>query len=213
MGQPRDAFKLLKTNDADEAVMCWSEHLNNLNDERKGVVASIVKDIKKHIRGREAIGALSSVLVIGNPAWTPSLLGLVGNSLLDEYKKPLFIWGRNGDGIIKGSWRVPEGMSGIAIAEAAKDHFIQYGGHISWREDLRSKHDKIHTLEAALAVAFENLTEDLKALSQSSNVDAHKYRLTMITCGTSIGISKDLHRLVWAIRSRCSLLQTQSSQK
>lgn len=155
MGSPRKAFELLKTRDAHEAEML-SEHLNSLNDERKGVVASIVKDIKKHIREREATNALSSVLVIGNPAWKPSLLGLVGNSLLDEYKKPLFIWGRNGDGIIKGSWRVPEGFDGLAIVEAAKDHFIHYGGH-TMAGGFAVEHDKIHTLEAVLATAFDAL--------------------------------------------------------
>ena len=49
---PMDAFKLLSTTDeivADEL----STHLNKINDERKGLVASMVKEMKHTISARE----------------------------------------------------------------------------------------------------------------------------------------------------------------
>lgn len=157
MGAPRDAFDLLKTLDSVEAEKL-SEHLNSLNDERKGVVASMVKEIKKHMRERQAQEALPHVLVAGNPNWKPSLLGLAANSIVDEYQRPVFLWGRNGDATLKGSYRVPEGFDGLALVQGAKEHFIKSGGH-TMAGGFAVEHDKIHTLEDALNVAYNNLPE------------------------------------------------------
>ena len=49
MGVPMDAFKLFSTTDEAEAG-ALAIHLNKKNDERKGLVASMVKEIKKKIR-------------------------------------------------------------------------------------------------------------------------------------------------------------------
>ena len=68
-----------------------SLYLNKINDERKGVVAGIVKEIKKRIT---KIGELKEVIVMGNPQWRPALLGLVANSIVEEYDRPVFLWGR-----------------------------------------------------------------------------------------------------------------------
>src|SRR5205085_300883 len=51
MGIPRDAFTLLSTSDVVEAGT-YVDHLNRKNDERKGVVGSMVKEIKKKIESR-----------------------------------------------------------------------------------------------------------------------------------------------------------------
>jgi single-stranded DNA-specific DHH superfamily exonuclease len=77
--------------------------LDKINNERKGVVASLVKDIRKRIRERELQGELPQVLVFGNPEWKPALLGLAGNSIMDDINRPIFLWGRNGDTDLKGS--------------------------------------------------------------------------------------------------------------
>ena len=48
MDVPMEAFKLLTTDNEIEADLL-STHLDKINNERKGVVASIVKEIKKLI--------------------------------------------------------------------------------------------------------------------------------------------------------------------
>jgi len=125
MGKPEDAFNLLKTTDQGEAEIL-SDHLEKINNERKGIVASIVKDAKKHLGQREKI---NSVIVIGNPEWRPSLLGLVANSLVEEYSRPAFVWGRDGDNVLKGSCRSYNGYDLFALMNRAKDAFIEFGGH------------------------------------------------------------------------------------
>lgn len=155
MGEPDDAFLLLKTRDLSEAGMA-SERLNKINDERKGVVASLVKEIKKHIREREEAGTLPKVLVFGNPNWRPSLLGLAGNSLMDEVRRPIFLWGRNGDSLLKGSCRSDGETDMTALMEGVKDSFVRFGGH-KMAGGFEVFHEQIHSLEKSLNDAFEKL--------------------------------------------------------
>ncbi len=181
MGKPHDAFKLLRTHDpveADEAT----EHLSNINDERKGVVASLVKEIKKHLRERELAGPLPKVLVVGDPLWKPSLLGLAANSVQDDFPHPMFFWGRNGENLIKGSCRSEGQTNLIALMEAAKDAFTQFGGH-KMAGGFAVSFEKIHTLEDSLNVAYASLPdvgkkEDifLDAELQLSDVNWNTYR-------------------------------------
>ena len=63
--------------------------LEKINNERKGQVAVIVKEIKKHLHDRKP-----SAVGYGNPNWQPSLLGLACNAIGEEYKVPVFVWGR-----------------------------------------------------------------------------------------------------------------------
>jgi len=125
MGVPEDAFNLLKTKDHEEAERL-ALHLEKINNERKGVVASVVKEAKSKIASRQE---LNSVIVIGNPEWRPALLGLVANSLAEEYQRPAFVWGRSGDGTLKGSSRSYNGYDLFALMSAASDEFIEFGGH------------------------------------------------------------------------------------
>ncbi len=125
MGIPEDAFKLLSTDDPVEA-MRLVEHLEKINAERKGLVASMVKEAKTHLKKRESIPA---VIVIGNPEWKPSLSGLVCNSLVEEYERPVFCWGRDGDGILKGSCRSYNGYDLHALMTLTQEAFMEFGGH------------------------------------------------------------------------------------
>ena len=150
MGVPEDAFKLLSTDDEVEAKVL-ADHLEKINHERKGVVASIVREAKKLLEAREA---RNSVIVIGNPEWKPSLLGLVANSLVEEYMRPVFVWGRDGDNKLKGSCRSYNGYDLYQLMEKAKDSFIEFGGHKGaggFTTDL----EKLTTLEEKLSEALE----------------------------------------------------------
>jgi single-stranded-DNA-specific exonuclease len=153
MGVPMDAFRLLATKDMLEAEKL-AIHLESINNERKGIVASLVKEAKKHLSERELV---KPVIVIGNPEWKPALLGLVANSLVEEYGRPVFVWGRDGDGVLKGSCRTCKNVDLHMLMTAAKDGFIQYGGH-------RGAGGFSATLEN-LSVLEDTLSDALKSLN------------------------------------------------
>ena len=165
MGVSEDAFKLLKTTDYLEAEKL-AFHLEKINNQRKGVVASIVKDAKAHLANREEI---NDVIVIGNPDWRPGLLGLVANSLVEEYGRPSFVWGKDGNGILKGSCRSCNGYDLVALMNIAKDSFIEFGGHSGaggFSLDLKS----VTTLEERLSKALSSLESKVLELEEEKGL-------------------------------------------
>ena len=125
MDTPDDAFHLLAAADESEAGQ-YVERLEHLNNERKGMVAAMTKELHKRLND---ITELPPVLVFGDPNWRPSLVGLVANKLAEEYKRPAFLWGRDGNGIIKGSCRSDGTVSVVNLMAAMPEVFSEYGGH------------------------------------------------------------------------------------
>jgi single-stranded-DNA-specific exonuclease len=72
---------------------------------------------------------LQSVIVLGNPAWRPALLGLAANTLMDTYHRPVFAWGRDGRNVIIGSCRSDGSVSVVALMAEMQDTLLDFGGH------------------------------------------------------------------------------------
>ncbi len=155
MGVPRDAFNLLSTTDDNEAEI-FAKHLDEINNERKGVVASLVKEVKKTVRERHG-QSVPSVIVLGNPAWRPSLLGLAANSCAEEFNRPVFLWGRDGDNTIKGSCR-SEGRTHVVelMRSVSTGVLSQFGGH-KHSGGFAVSNDQVHYLDQKLNEAFGTL--------------------------------------------------------
>lgn len=177
MGHPRDAFKLLTAENEGEAD-AYVKHLDNINNERKGMVASIVKEAKKRIKEKIENEGEKLAIVLGNPDWRPALLGLAAGSIAEEYNRPVFLWGRENGEFIKGSCRSDGTTDLVALMERAKDFFIEYGGH-KLSGGFSVLFEKIHTLEDALVEASTHVVNNdsnilvdaelsLKDISESS---------------------------------------------
>lgn len=174
MGVPEDAFKLLSTEDQAEAEQL-AEHLEKINHERKGLVASIVKATKQELSKREELGA---VIVIGNPDWRPSLMGLVANSLVEEYLRPVFVWGRDGDGVLKGSCRSYNGYDLFVLMNEAKDSFLEFGGHAG-AGGFSVTLEQLITLE-------ENLSRALEALESNAEEEKGGVAISLSDVGENL---------------------------
>lgn len=155
MGVPMDAFRLLSTDDEKEAV-ALAAHLGKINDERKGHVAVITKEVKKRIG---LLGDVREVIVMGNPKWKPSLLGLVASTIVETYGRPVFLWGREEGTTIKGSCRSDGSVSVVEIMTYARESFIEYGGHIA-AGGFSIKDDMVHTLEQVLTDSYLQLPHE-----------------------------------------------------
>ncbi|MEI6042085.1 MAG: single-stranded-DNA-specific exonuclease RecJ [bacterium] len=156
MADPRDAFLLLSTTDASEAES-MVKHLNSINDERKVVVAKMSKDIHKLIKELKLDG--DDIMVVGNPDWSPTLLGLVSTTLVKDYGVPVFLWGR-GEGMIKGSCR-SDGFCDVVsimrdIQEKHPKLFINAGGH-SFAGGYSINDDCIHEFRDRIKESFKAL--------------------------------------------------------
>ncbi len=154
MDDPEGAFILLATKDEAEAA-ARVRQLEQLNQERKIAVAQMTKELHQRLALLENI---PPVLVMGNPDWRPSLVGLAANKLAEEYNRPAFLWGRDGNGVYKGSCRAGGGMSVVKIMTEAAAIFSEFGGHhASGGFSVLSEH--IHNLNEILQDAMFRLGE------------------------------------------------------
>lgn len=167
MGKPEDAFELLIATDEDEADRL-ARHLDKINSERKGVVAGIVKEIKKRIAEKSSEKKFK-VLVAGNPDWKPSLLGLVANSLLDDHDGPVFLWGREDGKDLKGSCRSDGCVDLVEMMKEAGDVFVEFGGH-KMSGGFTVSFEKISLLEERLEASYEKVA--IKIDEKELDVDA-----------------------------------------
>jgi single-stranded-DNA-specific exonuclease len=152
MDSPEAAARLLATENVEEAgELAFA--LNKINDERKTLVASTVKEVNKRL----LLGGLESpVIVMGSPSWRPGILGLVANSLVEAHQKPAFLWGREGGELLRGSCR-SEGVTNVVeLMHAAGDVFDHCGGHAA-SGGFALLEERAHELPARLAEAYESL--------------------------------------------------------
>ena len=92
------SFNLLTTESSQEAD--WiSERLETMNGDRKESVGAIIKMIDSEIGASRP-----DVIITGDANWSPGVLGLTANRMLEKYNCPVFLWGKGG-GNIKGSCR------------------------------------------------------------------------------------------------------------
>lgn len=158
MDVPMRAFELLATRDLEIAGVRAS-HLSALNTERKSEVARMVKEAKRLLASRE----LRAVIVIGNTRWRVGVAGIVANQLAEAYDRPAFVWGREGEGVIKGSCRSDGRVNVVELMHAVRDGiFLNRGGH-EFSGGFSVDSDAIHFLESALVEAHGKVPKKEKS--------------------------------------------------
>ena len=154
MGHAKDAFALLTARDT-ETAGAYAEKLDEINTKRKTVVATMKREIKRRL---EKMGEPKSIIVMGNPEWKPSLLGLVAGGLAEEYERPVFLWGREEGAVIKGSCRSDGSCSVFEIMQGASKHFVEFGGH-TFSGGFSLEEERVHALEEVLIESHEKLKD------------------------------------------------------
>ena len=150
MESPQAAASLLAATGEEEAKI-FAVELNRINDARKGLVASTVREVNKHIAEMDL--QKSPLIVMGNPKWRPGILGLVAGKLVEAHGKTVFLWGRDGGDIIRGSCRAAPGVNIVEVMAAANGAFEHFGGHTaSGGFELSQEH--VHELSARLEDAY-----------------------------------------------------------
>ncbi len=159
VGDARDAFRLFTTTNEDEAD-ALVKILEKANRERKAQAGAITRAVHARIKER---GAPRSVIALGDPAWRPALLGLVAGNIADEYERPVFLWGREGNMRLKGSMRSGNTTHALDLMRAAVDTFEEFGGHRA-AGGFTVRDDAVFFLEDRLVDAhaqLEQTDEDL----------------------------------------------------
>jgi single-stranded-DNA-specific exonuclease len=129
-----------------------TKQLSKLNDERKLEVARAIKVVHKKLSVRES---LPNILVVGDPDWSPGVLGLIASKIVEEYDRTVFVWCVEGDSV-KGSCRARNGDHVVDLMNELSDQFTQYGGHEGAGGFSMTK-EHVHFLEDKLNIAGEKL--------------------------------------------------------
>lgn len=159
MGEPMDAFRLLSAETREEAEK-YGDILMHLNDARKGLVASMVKEAHKHLEARELGGLLREIIVIGNPSWKPGLVGLVAMNLVEKYERTIFVWGRTESGEIKGSCRSDGTVHVVDMMTSVPEGvFIDVGGHEE-AGGFSVSSEGVHILEEELVKTYQKVRKE-----------------------------------------------------
>ncbi len=156
MGNPYDAYELLMETDQVKAKE-RAEFLVSLSNERRKLVAAMVKEAKRDIaRGNKD---QDNVIVVGDPSWRVGLLGLVASKIVDSYNKPAFAWGRTEHETVgyKGSCRGNGTVNmHTLMSQTAPGVLIECGGHFE-AGGFSVHPDQIYTLHESLNKAFDSL--------------------------------------------------------
>lgn len=125
MGDAREAFRLFTTTDEDTATEL-AKKLERANRQRKAEAGAITRAVHARLKERSDV---RSVIALGDPEWRPALLGLVANTIADEYERPVFLWGREGNMRLKGSMRSGGKTHALELMRATENTFADFGGH------------------------------------------------------------------------------------
>ena len=161
MGEAREAFRLFTTTDESEADEL-AKKLEKANRSRKAEAGAITRAVHARLsaRGGSASGGkengIRSVIALGDPEWRPALLGLVANTIADEYERPVFWWGREGNMRLKGSMRSGGPTHALELMSAAIDTFDGFGGHAA-AGGFTVRDDAVFFLEDRLVEAHAKL--------------------------------------------------------
>lgn len=159
MDDARAAFELFTTIDESRAEEL-AKKLESDNRSRRSQGAAVTRAAHERLAKRAEEGSLPDVIVLGDPDWRPGLLGLVANSIAEEYQRPVFLWGREGGTTFKGSCRAGRpGVSLVALMEAAADLFEEAGGHAA-SGGFTVKDDQVFFLEERLCAALASMALD-----------------------------------------------------
>ena len=175
MDEPDLALRLLTTKDRDEAEHLAAQ-LEHLNASRKGVVAGIVKNARKHVAARYRDG--DKVVVLGDIEWKPALLGLAANSIMNDRGGIVCLWGRDANGKLKGSCRSDGEISLVDLFTHARDAFEECGGHAA-SGGFSVSHEQVHTLPEALAHTVSQLQTDASAAPETRKAPDHDSIITL----------------------------------
>ncbi|MBI2048749.1 MAG: single-stranded-DNA-specific exonuclease RecJ [Parcubacteria group bacterium] len=168
MDKPELAFRLLATKDVREAEALAGE-LERLNSQRKGTVASLVKEAKHIARERFADAPCA---VLGNPDWKPALLGLAANVLMEERGGVVCLWGRDGNGALKGSCRSDGTVNIIDMFRAAhvESALEEAGGH-AMAGGFSVSFEQVHHLPDIFTRAVESARVSVDARSAAHDAE------------------------------------------
>lgn len=154
MAHGSQALELLTTSDLARA-RALAEELERYNKQRRVLVDRILLATK-------AVDESSPVVVAGDAGWSLGVLGLAASRLVEKFERPVFLWGQNSQGLIKGSCRSDGSVGVVDLMEAAggADYFSNHGGHLQ-AGGFALAAERVAELPVRLQMAYQAVPKQL----------------------------------------------------
>jgi len=107
------------------------------------------------------------IIVIGNPKWRVGILGIIAAKIVEEHKRPVFVWGSDGNDVIRGSCRSYGDINLVEIMTSMPEgSLLGFGGHAG-AGGFSVSHEEIHFLEERLLQAFKDKPKEVETKEDS----------------------------------------------
>ncbi|MBD3427019.1 MAG: single-stranded-DNA-specific exonuclease RecJ [Candidatus Omnitrophica bacterium] len=126
VGSANVALDLLMCKDPDKAREL-ARTLDRENRNRQSIEKDILKDVQERVR-REIDLEEANVLVLGDEAWHPGVIGIVASRLTEEFSRPAILIAFDGDRG-KGSGRGVDGFNLFEAIDSSREYLTDFGGH------------------------------------------------------------------------------------
>lgn len=164
MDHPMRAFALLIERDPVEASRLAKE-LEALNTKRKNTT----KEVMKKVQAKMDAHRDAPVIVVGDRSFGIGILGLVASRIVEEYKKPAFVWGSHDSLTIKGSCRSEGETNVVALMRALPEGTLITGGGHEGAGGFAVALDAIHLLDQRINATYCELYGDIpRVVTQAS---------------------------------------------
>lgn len=155
MGHANTSYALLTTESQSEAD--WgSRHLNELNTERKGAVEELLKEVEERINKKQEI------IVEGDLSWNTGFLAILANKVLENYRRPVCLWGKGEARDIKGSCRSDGSVDLVKMMkEMPAEIFLEFGGH-ALAAGFSVKEENLESLRSVFFEAYDKVKKEIE---------------------------------------------------
>jgi single-stranded-DNA-specific exonuclease len=124
---PDMGFRLLATNDHEEAAMC-AEHLDGVNRQRRDMSAELEANIIARLE-REWDFEREPFIVLGDADFHHGITGIIAGRLKERYRLPVLLFSAHDETVWKASGRAPDGVHLYDALHAVREDLLGFGGH------------------------------------------------------------------------------------
>ena len=143
-------FRILTSTDEKEALKL-SRKLYEKGLERREKINKLIEKIKEKVSKKKA----EPIIFEEDPLFEVALMGVIASFLVNEYKKPVFLYKIIGKESM-GGIRAPEGFNVVEAMKTCSQYPITYGGHPK-AAGFRIKNKNLEKFKACLIKYFKNL--------------------------------------------------------
>ncbi|WP_226583303.1 single-stranded-DNA-specific exonuclease RecJ [Halobacillus litoralis] len=133
--------------------------INQLNQERQKIVASIAKEAEEMVQAKD--GSTEEVIVVAKEGWNPGVLGIVASKLVRQFDRPAIVLAIDSEkGEAKGSARSIDAFDLFSNCMEVRHRFIHFGGHAQAAGMTLSVGEIDALRDDLIRLAKEKLTDD-----------------------------------------------------